>query len=210
MKYWKSIILLCVTLVSGFAQGGAGPSFVSLNLLRGTNLIFYTGTGATTFKYDDSYATNRTYVNPPYTLNSNRVVVLSNPVKPKATNTITGVLVPSFEVPGRVWPSSYGSTATNINVTVYGTIGADLNFTNTVALTFVRSTDGGITYPTDDVNGTWSFTYNPSLTATSTNISPAFLTGASHVRLWKAVSAANPAGASSVIVNQVRVSGFSP
>lgn len=209
MKSLKYLAVLALTLVGCFAQaGGAGPNFISLNLMRGTNLTLYTGTSATTFKYNDSYATNRTYVAPPYTLNSNRTVVLSSAVIPKATNSTTGVLVPSFEVPGRIWPNKEGGTATNINVTVYSSLGSD--FTNTVAMTFVRSTDGGVTYPLDDVNGTWSFTYDPSLSATSTNISPAFLTGASHVRLWKIVAGANAAGASSLIIGQLRVSGFSP
>jgi hypothetical protein len=172
-------------------------SYTTVNFLRGTNFIMYTGTSATTFKMDDAYNTNRTYVN-----------ALGTLTIPNATNTVTGALNPSFEKPVQTWGDVNGNAVTNLSVYVQTTETG--GFTNTVAVTLVKSADNGNNYPTDDTQSLFTFTFDPVNNGIITNLPSAFLVGAGHIRLWKLVSGSNPGGAGTVVLKQFRLSGYIP
>lgn len=192
----KLLFLLISTLVSVCAGQYQTSSFIN-----GSLATLYTATGATTFKYDDAYATNRTY------LNDAGVTVI-----PKATNSITGGIRASFEKPIQLWADGNAGTATNLAITVDFTANA---FTNTFTFTIVRSADNGATY--DLSNGAaFTFAASPFIGAgavnavLTTNIPTAFLSGASHLRVYKIAAAANPGGADAVIVTTFKLGGFTP
>lgn len=208
MKYIFSLILLFSAVATQAAN------FTAANFLSGTNLTLYSAVTATTWKYDDSYATNRRYVAKPYTLDTNGAIVITTTVIPKATNSVSGALVPSFETPVKVWSDANGQNPTNCVITFLGSTTASVTNATTLTFTFVKSTDGGNTYSTTDPNGLFTFVWDGSdatgTVALTTNVPPSFLCGASHVRLWKVVSGANAANAYGVTSGKILFSGYTP
>src|SRR5690606_23323898 len=107
------------------------------NLLNGSTLILYNGTAdtATTFTLngESNYLTNRTYVN-----------FLGTTVTPKATNSVTGGLVPAAVVAAPVFALSTGAVSDNHSVTINWGITSEL--TNYATIRLQKSVDGGLTY----------------------------------------------------------------
>ena len=195
-------------------QDVRAADYVARELLNGSDAKFYVGTAdtATTFNTsdlgtdgtgDDTYRTNRTYVN-----------LLSTTVTPLGTNSITGALNPGFERAVPLWTKSDSGIQDNLALAIK--FQGNTELTNTVALTFVRSGDGGSTF---DVNGhTFAVTVDPvgtvggsEISATVvTNLSSTFLQGASHIKLWKVVTAANVTDDAIFTLHSVKVSGWQP
>ena len=204
----KLLFLISVSVLALTVKAG---NFTAANFLTGTNLIVYSAVTATTFKYDDTYATNRRYVAKPYTLDTNGAIVNTYSI-PFATNSVSGALVPSFGTPVKVWSDANGQNPTNCVISFYG-VATTVTNASTLALTFIKSTDGGISYSTDDPNGLFTFTWDGTSSGTTTlttNVPASFLCGASHIRLWKIVSGANAATAYSVGIPKLLFSGYQP
>jgi hypothetical protein len=194
-RYFLTIITLLATLLPTHAAG-----FIAPNLLNGSTAKFYIGTSdsATTFAIDDSYNTNRTYLARDGTTT----------VTPKATNSTTGEILKSFYSNVPLWPTRTGESLTNL--TISATVTANSSFTNTVALYFARSANNGTDFDTTQL---FSFTITPvSTTATTltTNLPLSFISGSSHIQLYKVITAANPTDGGILTLNRCTVGGFSP
>lgn len=207
MKSLKtSIGLLGASLLAfGMAsvyQPRAG-SFIASPLVRGTNIIFYVGTAdtATTFDEGDTYTTNRTYS------------FGGSTVTPKSTNAVTGALQPTFSVAAPVPTLASGAKSDNLAISVKFSRGTGSpSYTNTTTtLYFIRSSDGGATYDksglgftfvVDAVNNTGGYLV--------TNLDSSFIQGASHIKLWKVVTGANPPDDAQFRILSCYLSGVSP
>lgn len=206
----KCFLIVSVLLAFSVASLLAGQ-FTARSVASGTNLKFYVGTAdtATTFSIDDSYATNRTYVD-----------TLGNTVTPKATNSTTGVIYPSF---GLAAPSlgTAGGVSQPTTLTISYTQNAALTNTSTVYL--MRSTDGG-TYFEDDLGDGAAASNTVAVTlgvaggvldvskvyTVTTNLPSAFTTGASHYKLLKVVIGANPTDAAILTITKATIGGYAP
>lgn len=206
MKKLTICIGVAVTLVvTALALDYRAPS-----LLQGQETLkLYNGTGdtAVTWKENDSYATNRTYVD-----------ALGTTVTPLATNSTTGEIYASFARPVEIWPLTTGASA---NISVQAVVTCNGAYTNNVTFYIQKSIDGTnynsvadtnlfvFATPVGDGVGNLGVLAGDTMVV-NTNISAAFLQGARYLKLWKIVGAANPTDAGIITVNSFKIGGFVP
>lgn len=196
-----------LTLIVGLFLGATlclwAGQYQASPLLNGTTLKLYNGTGdtAVTWAYDDSYNTNRTYVNAQGTTTT-----------PKSTNSTTGVIAPTFNRDVPSWSLLDGAINNNLALSVTYTFAAA--FTNNATIYFQKSANGVPDYD-DNVTNSFSFLLLPNLDPTTpvttiTNLPSTFIQGTSHIRLWKVVGGANPTDNGNITLNRVYLSGYAP
>ncbi len=200
METIKKLAGLAALVILSFTSHAAGFRAASLLQGQGT-LIVYNGTGdtAVTWKTDDSYATNRSYV-----ANSGSTTI------PFSTNTVTGEIRPSFGIAIPFVPLR--DAAANTNVTIQATVSFNANVasTNIITLSFARSCNGGVNY---DITQLFDFGLAPGGTTAitlSTNLPLWFINGASHIQLYKVGLGSNATDAGIVTISKASLGSFTP
>lgn len=195
MKKTIFFVLLMVAVVTVVVKA---TSYRNLDFVAqsGNTLIVYGGTSANTWKTDDAYNTNRTYVTGTGTT-----------VIPLSTNA-NGTINPGFGASLQWWAGVNGETMSNVLFSV--TMTGDGNNDGALTFYFARSVDG-TAWDTNAAN-LYSFSITPNTTKNTTTVplpGTAFVQGAGYVELYKIISGTNTA-VGKVTINNISVGAWIP